>query len=722
VKIRRDSVLLAVVLFGAAAVRADQPALQPFAVDWTANADSPASMAFLLSAPAGKDGYIRVAKGHLVQPNGQRFRIWGVNITGRATVPPREAAPQLAAHLARCGVNCVRLHFLDSVAPNGLVAAGRDTTQTLDPAQLDRLDFFVDQCRQRGIYIDLNLNVGHIYKAGDGVPDAELLGFAKAITYFNPRLIELQQQYARQLLTHRNPYTGHEYRHEPAVALVELVNENSLVESWFSGRLLGKQTRKHPGTWADIPARYERELTTQYNRWLRARLPAGELAALRKEAGLPDGTPLPRLNPAEFKRASERRFRTEATFYVEVERGYFDGMTRYLRNELDVKTPLLGTSDHNHYRSGYPLLSSTSRLDVVDGHVYWQHPEYVVDPQTGRHLGFKISNTPMVNDPLNSTVVQLSRSAVAGKPYTVSEVNHPFPHEYACEGVPILAAYAALHDWDGVFWYTLAHHWLAGEPARPIGHFDLGPDSVKMTQVAAGALTFLRSDAGAARQTIARSYSANQVLESLRLPGSERPYFTPGFARVAALIHATRIASFDGARTTKFEAAVGETIVSDTGELRWAGFDAHRGRFLCDTPRTQAIVGYTADAEPTRHLALRVKNAFCAVTLSALDAKPIAAADRLVLAATARVANSDMRWNAKRTTLEQWGRVPPCIEPVVGTIELRGMSSAAVVMVQPLDGVGRPLGSSRQAVETGSAWTFPVGDPVTTWYLIRVVR
>jgi hypothetical protein len=119
---------------------------------------------------------------------------------------------------------------------------------------------------------------------------------------------------------------------------------------------------------------------------------------------------------------------------------------------------------------------------------------------------------------------------------------------------------------------------------------------------------------------------------------------------------------------------------------------------------------------------LRVKNAFCAVTLSALDAKPIAAADRLVLAATARVANSDMRWNAKRTTLEQWGRVPPCIEPVVGTIELRGMSSAAVVMVQPLDGVGRPLGSSRQAVETGSAWTFPVGDPVTTWYLIRVVR
>ena len=43
---------------------------------------------------------------------------------------------------------------------------------------------------------------------------------------------------------------------EPAVAIVELVNENSIVESWFSGRLLGKNTKKNPGTWTDIPARY----------------------------------------------------------------------------------------------------------------------------------------------------------------------------------------------------------------------------------------------------------------------------------------------------------------------------------------------------------------------------------------------------------------------------------------------------------------------------------
>jgi len=118
-----------------ASTAAEPTVLQPFAVDWNAPADSPASMALLLSAPAGKDGFVRVADGHLVQGNGQRFRIWGINITSRATVPTREAAPQLAAHLARCGVNCVRLHFLDSIAPRGLVAAQPDSTQRRDPEQ-----------------------------------------------------------------------------------------------------------------------------------------------------------------------------------------------------------------------------------------------------------------------------------------------------------------------------------------------------------------------------------------------------------------------------------------------------------------------------------------------------------------------------------------------------------------------------------------------------------
>ena len=41
---------------------------------------------------------------------------------------------------------------------------------------------------------------------------------------FDPRLIELQKEYARKILTHLTPYTKTEYRHEPAVAIVEILN------------------------------------------------------------------------------------------------------------------------------------------------------------------------------------------------------------------------------------------------------------------------------------------------------------------------------------------------------------------------------------------------------------------------------------------------------------------------------------------------------------------
>jgi hypothetical protein len=37
---------------------------------------------FLLSAPAGKQGFVTVADRHLVTPDGKRFRMWGVNMTG----------------------------------------------------------------------------------------------------------------------------------------------------------------------------------------------------------------------------------------------------------------------------------------------------------------------------------------------------------------------------------------------------------------------------------------------------------------------------------------------------------------------------------------------------------------------------------------------------------------------------------------------------------------
>src|SRR5262245_60400272 len=162
---------------------AQEIAMQPFVIDHVNRSNSPADVSFLLDAPAGRDGFVRIKDGHLIKPNGERLRLWGVNLTGFTrgphNLPPKEMAPQWPDELARFGITCVRFHFLDHTTrerPQGLIESSRDDTSRLDAERLDRLDFFIAELKQRGIYSDLNLNVGRNYKPGDHVPDSQLFG------------------------------------------------------------------------------------------------------------------------------------------------------------------------------------------------------------------------------------------------------------------------------------------------------------------------------------------------------------------------------------------------------------------------------------------------------------------------------------------------------------------------------------------------------------------
>ena len=207
--------------------------LQPYSVDHRRGGGAVIDLSFLLEAPAGRDGFIRVQNGHLVKPNGEAARFWGVNLTewtrGSASIPTKEDAPLWADTLARYGVNLVRLHFLDLPTPRGMIDGTRNDSQHFDAAQLDREDFFIAELLKRGIYVNWNLNVGRRFKDGDGVLSTKV---GKGPLLFDRRLIELQKDYARQILTHVNPYTKRAYNAEPGVAIVEIVNEDAIYLGW----------------------------------------------------------------------------------------------------------------------------------------------------------------------------------------------------------------------------------------------------------------------------------------------------------------------------------------------------------------------------------------------------------------------------------------------------------------------------------------------------------
>jgi len=403
--------------------------LRVFTIDHRSDEPSLADVSFLLDPPAGKDGFIRVEGGHLVKSNGERIKFWGFNLTewsrGSTSIPPKEDAPKFAETLARFGVNCVRLHFLDLDSPRGLIDGTLNNSQHFDKEQLDREDFFIAELKKRGIYVNFNLNVGRSYKEGDGVQDYDKIRWGKGLTFFDPRLIELQKDYARQLLTHYNPYTKMEYRNDPAVAIVEILNENDLSIGFSSTPY------------------YNNLLTKLYNDWLKKNNSIEKLKELRKITGVSEGELIPRLARNELRDAPIERFNTEMDFYTSTEAAFFNDMYSYLRDTLGIKCPIVASADHGHSNSSYPLLMSMSQLDIVDGHTYWEHGG------DRRH-----QNTPMVNNPFDGSILELSRTAVANKPYTVSETNHPFPNQWASEGIPILASYAGFQDWDGIFFYT----------------------------------------------------------------------------------------------------------------------------------------------------------------------------------------------------------------------------------------------------------------------------
>jgi hypothetical protein len=260
-------------------------------------------------------------------------------------------------------------------------------------------------------------------------------------------------------------------------------------------------------------------------------------------------------------------FIREARFIIRTERDFYTGMYDYLKKELGVRSLVAANSDHGHWRCGYALLSSLSLLDFVDGHIYWQHPNTRTDPTTGNSYSF-INNTPMVNEPAVSTPVSLARSPVKGMPFTVSETNHPFPSEYAAEGIPILGAYAMLQDWDGIYQHEMAtsapHSWNTSRP----GAFAIFADPVRMANLAASGLMFHAGDLQPAQTTVYRGYDENAIIEGIRKT-SGRPFFTDGFSPLIPLIHQTRISSFE--RIIDDFPVIGEKdmIVSETGEITW---------------------------------------------------------------------------------------------------------------------------------------------------------
>lgn len=185
------------------------------------------------NAPAGADGFICAKGDRFVDGNGRKIRFLGTNICFSGCFPSHGDADRVAAELARYGINVVRLHYVHHSYPPGKNYP--ETDSFIEPEQLERFDYLFAKLKEQGIYTYFQLNIARKFSEQNGFENASKLPFYNnGVDNFDGKMIELQKRFHNEILNHRNKYTGLKYKDEPAISMLELSNENSIMYTWFS--------------------------------------------------------------------------------------------------------------------------------------------------------------------------------------------------------------------------------------------------------------------------------------------------------------------------------------------------------------------------------------------------------------------------------------------------------------------------------------------------------
>ena len=232
--------------------------LFPFVVPGDDVSGGVTDLSFLNDRPA--DRLVTVSGGHFFA-GGERIRFWGMNNDYDANYPTHAEAEMLAKRFAKLGLNLLRITHTDQqYAPRGLFDPAFKGEMRLDSERLERLDDFISELKKRGIYVELSIHVSHLRmmeRKGTPPVGERRYGFGSGLPLWNERFVEAEKQYARALLGHVNPYTGKSYLEEPAVAFVEIINENGILGAW---------PREHlRTTWS---AELVADLQAAWNAWL----------------------------------------------------------------------------------------------------------------------------------------------------------------------------------------------------------------------------------------------------------------------------------------------------------------------------------------------------------------------------------------------------------------------------------------------------------------------
>lgn len=686
-----------------------EPGIDPFAKDAMLDLRS------LNEARAGQSGFVRRDGAKLVLGSGRPVRFWGVNAGPGITGLDHASVTYLARRLAKTGVNLVRIH--------GPVFTSDPATP--DPRRLDDLFFLVSALRAQGIYsmlsfyfplwLDARAAKFPGFETGDNVHPFALL-------MFEPRLQAMWKTWAKALLGTRNPYTGVTLAKDPAVAVVEIQNEDSFFFWTF--------------THANVPAPYWEALEKKFGAWAakkyggpgRARAawlearepgddPAGGRAAVY-EIWHMTGDGMKAAGPGKRKRVGD-----QVRFLAELQRGFYADTIRWLRRDLGVKSVI---SPSNWTTADAALLDPLERWTYTAGDLIDRHG-YFDDGHTGEGAAYSVRtghayvNHSALREP-EALPVQVIQPE--GYPVSISEIGWTAPNRFRADYAPFTAAYAALQGVDAVmtfalssaFWETDLEKWGLATPAI-MGAFPAAallyrrgdvreaPDAVRQT-VRLEDLFALKGAGGYAAQAldpvraaqVPPGKSASGIVSSL----DPLAFYT---GRVVRAIGANPAASTQVNLASLVHRGT-KTVRSLTGEveLDWA-----RGVLHIESPRARGAAGFLSQARTVAlpGVTIESENEYASVLVVSLDGAPVESSKKILIQCVTTEQRAGFKAsNGTDGVIQDLGEPPIGMEKIRCTVTLaldRG-GRPRVVALDP-HGVARNDGVTYEGGDGGAPLT-----------------
>ena len=407
-------------------------------------------LSYLNEDMAGESGFIRrsVDGAAFVRGDGVPIRFWALN-TYVAGLGMSELQNH-ARFLAKRGVNMVRLH--------GQIPQAGETggpLEAIDDAVRDQLWQLVAAMKDAGIYITFSpYYPQHVH--ADAARRWQVPEDSPGLTgmiYFDPVLQDAYKGWLRETLIPVNPYTGLALKDDPALAIIQMQNEDSLL-FWTFNRIQGREAAFLGARFGDFLIEKYGSLAVAQDAWGDADAP-GPIADMRDDWG--NGvialSNIWHLTGDADPGWAAVRLSDQAQFLTQTMRDWHAEVARFLRD--DIGAPQLFNAG-NWRTADDALLDDLERYAYTTGDVIGVN-RYVGALHEGEYEGWAIvagdtfREDGLLTRPLD---LPITLRQPAGYPYIISETLWVPPMWEQAEGPILMAAYQALTGVDASYWFA----------------------------------------------------------------------------------------------------------------------------------------------------------------------------------------------------------------------------------------------------------------------------